>query len=63
MIHNLAFINSPTLKNWKEIQIHIGILFSGGTLIGPNDTTLEGDCDVPNQKVTKVSFHENTLIQ
>ena len=34
-----------------------------GTIIEPNDTTLEGDCDVPNQKVTKVSFHENTLIQ
>ena len=51
------------MKNWKEIQIHIGILFSVETLIGPNDTTLEGDCDVPNQKVTKVSFHENTRIQ
>ena len=33
-----------------------------GTIIEPNDTTLEGDCDVQNQKVTKVSFHENTLI-
>ena len=61
MIHNLAF--TPTLKNWKEIQIHIGILFSVGTLIGPDDTTLEGNCDFPNQKVTKVSFHENTRIQ
>ena len=51
------------MENWKEIQIHMGILFSVGSLIGPNDTTLEGDCDVRNQKVTKVSFHENTLIQ